>query len=255
MVAAGIGANVGLELYVISEGRYRPQDFPEATIDFSKLTWDPYANSSNYAQLATEALAAAGGRGWLTEFAQMVEMDPQYGSVFRGRYLSACVPKMSFTTVPCAPAFDASAGDAGDASNDDAGGDDAGGTGPGTSDAGSCGTSLSSSCDDVDVAIQGMYASDVWVTRLRAFFPASALGAGDLRLTAANQVAETNLHVAASYTDPKYSPCGNGASGSSGNGCACETTPDSADHFGWGCVAGAAVLMLGSRVRRRVRVR
>ena len=48
MVAAGVGANVGIQLYVISEGRYHPQNFPDATIDFSQLAWDPSQQRSNY---------------------------------------------------------------------------------------------------------------------------------------------------------------------------------------------------------------
>jgi hypothetical protein len=40
MIAAGVGARVGLTLYVISEGRYHPQNFPDAVIDYTRLTWD-----------------------------------------------------------------------------------------------------------------------------------------------------------------------------------------------------------------------
>ncbi len=67
MVAAGVGANVGIELFVLSEGRYHPQNFPDATIDFTQLEWDPNAGRSNYEELAAAALAASGGTGWLTE--------------------------------------------------------------------------------------------------------------------------------------------------------------------------------------------
>jgi len=31
MVAAGVGANAALELYVLSQGRYHPQNFPDVT--------------------------------------------------------------------------------------------------------------------------------------------------------------------------------------------------------------------------------
>ncbi len=39
MVAAGVGARVGLTLYVISEGRFEPQNFPHALIDDAQITW------------------------------------------------------------------------------------------------------------------------------------------------------------------------------------------------------------------------
>ena len=44
MVAAGIGAHVGITLFVVSEGRYHPQNFPDAVMDFTALTWDPIAS-------------------------------------------------------------------------------------------------------------------------------------------------------------------------------------------------------------------
>jgi hypothetical protein len=49
MVAAGIGANVAITLYVISEGRYRPSNFPEGQIDDTKLLWDTATSRSRTA--------------------------------------------------------------------------------------------------------------------------------------------------------------------------------------------------------------
>ncbi len=60
MVAAGVGANVAIELYVLSGGRYAPQNFPQASIDFSQLAWDPYQNDSNFSTLTQQALASRG---------------------------------------------------------------------------------------------------------------------------------------------------------------------------------------------------
>ncbi|NOU28130.1 MAG: DUF2330 domain-containing protein, partial [Polyangiaceae bacterium] len=72
MVAAGVGAYVGLTLYVLAEGRYHPQNFPDATIDFKKLVWDYGTNSSNYQALSLDAMAQNNGRSWLTEYANLV---------------------------------------------------------------------------------------------------------------------------------------------------------------------------------------
>src|SRR6202044_2378747 len=74
MVAAGVGANVGIELYVLSEGIYQAQNFPASTIDFTKLAWDPVNNVSNYPPLPPAAPAQNGGRGWLTETAGPVAL-------------------------------------------------------------------------------------------------------------------------------------------------------------------------------------
>lgn len=75
MVAAGVGARVGITLYVIGEGRYHPQNFPDAQVDWeSELTWSRSSNRSNYQDLAAEAMAQSGGRAWLTEFAGRVDV-------------------------------------------------------------------------------------------------------------------------------------------------------------------------------------
>jgi len=67
MVAAGVGAKVGITLYVIGEGRYRPQNFPEARLDDDLLTWDRQQNRSNYEELSQAAMGTNGGHSWITE--------------------------------------------------------------------------------------------------------------------------------------------------------------------------------------------
>jgi hypothetical protein len=57
MISAGAGAHVSITLWVISEGRYEPQNFPMATVDFSKLVYDVGKERSNYAELRAAALA------------------------------------------------------------------------------------------------------------------------------------------------------------------------------------------------------
>jgi hypothetical protein len=83
MVAAGIGARVGLTLYVISEGRWQPQNFPHATVDRERVRWDRFQNKSNYDALTVELMAEHEGRTWAIEYAQRPELftpyDPRYG--------------------------------------------------------------------------------------------------------------------------------------------------------------------------------
>jgi hypothetical protein len=102
MVAAGVGAHVGLELYVLSEGRYHPANFPDATIDFTQLAWDPNTSRSNYTELMQQALATGDGTGWLTESSQLANMfnfsGPNPGLAFA--YQSTCQTQVFIPTCP-----------------------------------------------------------------------------------------------------------------------------------------------------------
>ncbi|MCC6997259.1 MAG: DUF2330 domain-containing protein [Deltaproteobacteria bacterium] len=69
MVAVGAASAVKITLWVISEQRTHAMNFPDALIDFSKLTWDSSKNASNYSALFNDAVARAGGRGFVTEAA------------------------------------------------------------------------------------------------------------------------------------------------------------------------------------------
>jgi len=243
MVAAGVGANVGLTLFVISEGRYRPQNFPEVTIDDTKLVWKTAEGRSNYQELSLATMAGApGGRGWLVEYANRPTLfgygngsaglgGQVYGGLYDA-YYSQCVgtPYDPAATPPSTDVLDAGveepvdAGADPDASLDDDGGPadaatDAPSSGETYGDAGSssgetssggastngCAESACCAFDDLELAIQGMNKSDVWVTRLRANLPVAALNE-DLRLEAhPEQQVVSNFHYARSESPPTAS--------------------------------------------------
>jgi hypothetical protein len=69
MVAAGVGPKVGITLYVISEGKYQPQNFPHVVIPDERLRWDRYQNKSNYETLSQDLMAQAEGKTWIVEYA------------------------------------------------------------------------------------------------------------------------------------------------------------------------------------------
>ena len=239
MVAAGIGSHVGLTLYVVSEGRYHTENFPDAVIDFKMLAWDPVESHSNFAQLTEAAMSAYDGRGWITEYAGQPDVT---NGGFGGNgvnpslsqaYLSLCQPTYP-TPVTC-----------------DAGGPpppvDAGGSSDAASDASASDASDAALqacpppqkpalCDDLTIALDGLHSRDVWVTRLRAHLPANALAIGDLRLGPTTlQESVTNLHHTDAYVDPTYDPCPKSSQSSpaptpshSESGCACTAT--GADH-------------------------
>jgi len=236
MVAAGIGSSVGLELYVISEGRYETTSFPAKTIDPTTVQWDPNQLRSNY----TEKFAAAVADGsWVTEYSgKLANLSTTYKSVCVGQPL---VP----VPVPCDQGDAGDAGDdattttiddAGDAGPDaddaatpddaapidddaqtDAGADDASATADDAqSDAAPDADAGSGSCvkyvsacslfDDYDTATVGLTPYDVWVTRLRTSLPATlltkdlTLGAAKYQTPISNQIKTTTYTVA-------YDPC------------------------------------------------
>ncbi|MCA9584997.1 MAG: DUF2330 domain-containing protein, partial [Myxococcales bacterium] len=78
MVAAGVGAKVGLTLWVLGEGRYRTQNYPEGAIDYDKLVWDGRVGRSNLSSLQLEALSSSDGRAWITEAA--IKLDLRVGA-------------------------------------------------------------------------------------------------------------------------------------------------------------------------------
>ena len=67
MAAVGTGATVGITIWVVSDGRYEPQNFPFFHIEDSALVWDFGANLSNYTTLRAQNEAALGGKGWEME--------------------------------------------------------------------------------------------------------------------------------------------------------------------------------------------
>jgi MYXO-CTERM domain-containing protein len=286
MVAAGVGANVAIELWVLSEGRYHPQNFPDAAVDFSKLAWDPVQQVSNYRQLEADALAANGGRGWVTESAGPANLyasnnlnpgiEPTYQATCRPLDLPPAPgcgtsPGSSAEAGPDAPA-PVEAGEGGDAQSGDAATSDAGtltsdagsstdsgvttdaGTTPPPDDAGTC-QSVVVPCDDLDLALTGMAPGSLWVTRLRANLAMAALSADLILEATPQQDTVTNIHSTSIYTDPSYQPsCPSyGATASNGNlGCGCHTDDSPHAHYE-DVIAGALLLAAGLGMARRRR--
>jgi hypothetical protein len=283
MVAAGVGAKVGLTLWVISEGRYHPQNFPDGIIDEALLTWDAALAKSNLADLQSAALASNGGRSWITEAAIRASSPPRPeglvlpNPVLSDVYRSACATRPSRTVKctedelppPDGTPDDQELPDAGvDASSDDAGLDGSSDASTDASldasapfDAGAKGcTKIVSGCDgfdDYDVAMRGIGSGDAWITRLRADLPVGALST-DLKIEAAPSQDEINpQHHTEKFNDPSFDPCaGRGgssnASDDGGDGCACRTVPLKTRAGTWFLILGTAIV--ASRIIRQRRV-
>jgi hypothetical protein len=91
--------------------------------------------------------------------------------------------------------------------------------------------------DDLETAVFGMHRNDVWLTRLRAELPVTALAA-DLRLEAhPSQTTVSNVHSA------KTSPAGGGA----------RIAPRKPSPLGTGVIVVGGVLLVARMLRRRRR--
>jgi Uncharacterized protein conserved in bacteria (DUF2330) len=268
MVAAGVGQNVGLTLYVLGEGRYEAQNFPNAVLDETKLVWDYAQSRSNYQDLVTGLMAQAGGRTWVTESSKSPTVFST--GAFSGggplltssgnpgladAYFAGCgayVPPYTFNDLDGSADGSSEAGDdaatdapsdapvdaPSDGPGDAATGADAGDGGHPQPDGGAC---IGACCDfdDLNVAMTGLHSSDVVLTRLRAYLPVDALKVGDLRLVAsADQGNVSNVHTANAPSTP-----------TTGAGLA----PTRPSKVGTVVTIGAAFFALASMLRRRRR--
>jgi hypothetical protein len=67
MAAIGTGVTVGITIWVVSDGRYEPQNFPFFHIEDADLVWDWSTSSSNYTTLRAQNEAASSNRAWEME--------------------------------------------------------------------------------------------------------------------------------------------------------------------------------------------
>jgi hypothetical protein len=263
MVAAGVGANVGITLYVIGDGRYQAQSFPNGVVQDSQLVWLHAQAQSNYESVAEQIMRGAGGRTWLTEFSQPVDLagspaqssadgyqcaaaaggSTGAGGVGATTFNSLSLPDLYYAQCLCLTACP----ELPDASDDAAGL---------SSPDGGCDTCAG--FDDLSVALTGLDPSSTWLTRMRAILPASALTAGDLVLEAASsQTAVSNQYTVKTYDDPTYDPCqaANGAGGGGGSGGGCAAAEDRPDSSGRTLVVLSLAFLAASWLRRRIRSR
>lgn len=253
MVAAGIGAKVGVLLYVIGEGRYEAANYPNVTADLANgLTWDYAQNRSNYTELVTAAMATGDGRGWFTEFADLA-FNQRVNRFSGGFGPSSGLPSLESAYASGIPSgcankpFDAGTGfDSGPPANDASsdGGSDAD-PGDAATDGGAQDASLppapNNDCtfDDITVATTGMNRQDVWISRLRANLPATVLSV-DLKLQAsASQTKLDGIYQAKAAPEPDH-----------GDGC---TTAQNSGNDSTVVTVGLGALGLSILLRRRRR--
>ncbi len=179
MVAAGVGTDVGITLWVLAEGRYQPTNFPSFTIPRDKIVWDFATNTSNYADLEKAGFASTMNKGWLVE-----DTGPLAEQEISG------------------PILDTAMLDPMDSGYADSMGNNA----PQNAQA------------DLDVLFAGIDPASFTYTRLFAQLPAAAL-ATDLQVGASGDQSTITPDIqATAYKNPFPCPCMGGAGGAGATG-------------------------------------
>jgi hypothetical protein len=225
MVAAGTGAFTEITLFVLGEGRYTAQGFPEVSILQDMLSWDFATSSSNFSVLRKTALSLREGNAFYVPFAEK-------GALFREIHNVVADQPMRFSTgngwtfgtiaetyaeqafldgdtssTLCTERFDAFAADKRRvvlrpcSPDDDCAVDAA--TEIDARDL-MCDAPVGSDVplDDLAQALVGMHPADVWVTRLEANLPRSALANDLVLVPSVEQEPEKSTIQAATGTNP-----------------------------------------------------
>jgi Uncharacterized protein conserved in bacteria (DUF2330) len=239
MVAIGTGANVALTLFLISEGRWEAQNFKNVEVPANLIAWDFKDSSSNYSSLREKVLAENDGATWLTTFAfqgaLLGQLQGLSGFSFGPRTYGS--PGSGSISDTIASAYVRQALSDGQLANEECtaqlanigasglmvtnpcpldkpfGDPSCGNVGANEIDARSlvCGLMDPEPIDDVAVALNGLHPKDVWLTRIEANLPQSALGQDLVVQPAKEQTALDNLKFAGVAKNPEV-VCGTGAS-------------------------------------------
>ncbi|MBK8259342.1 MAG: DUF2330 domain-containing protein [Polyangiaceae bacterium] len=213
MLAVGAAEKVAINLFVLTEGTVQVDGYANTQIAADDVVWDWESDSSNYVALREEALSENGGATFLTSYARgdslfkAVSIETPDGSSGRNaiaaEYLlkaekageaSNCNLDAIFANViPGSASEGYTVVDLCDADGNCAM--------PGPSELDSrvftCGDA-----DDLSVALIGMHPRDVWVTRLEAELPKSALDKDLILMPVPAKTIEAELFVQSSTGDP-----------------------------------------------------
>jgi hypothetical protein len=102
MVAAGTGPQVAITLFIVGEGRWEAQNFPNGQVEPDNLTWDFGTQSSDYDTQRQALMAQNGGTTWNNAFAHQgsllsqdfingrgtsIQVGGQFASTFADAYV------------------------------------------------------------------------------------------------------------------------------------------------------------------------
>ncbi len=227
MAAVGTGATVGITIWVVSDGRYEPSNFPFFHIDDSALIWDFKTNLSNYTTLRAQNEATLGGKGWEIESSlnlnqQLITSVILSGGQYYGSGVGGGFPQ-------AAPA---------DATQDylPVGSPDAGG------DAAAYQSAEDVRTADIAALFMGIPGTNVRVTRMRSDISHAAM-TKDFVLQASSDQSEVsnvrNVTQSVNLVCPVYSGCQPGSGASSGTPGAGNASSSGGSSAGNGSSSGA----------------
>jgi hypothetical protein len=242
MVAIGTGANVALTLFLIGEGRWEANNFENVVAPTNLLAWDFKDSSSNYGEIRQKLLTQNDGATWLTSFAfqgALLRQLPAFTGFMGSGFRTYSAPGAGIFSDTIASAYIRQGISNGEATDDTCISSMANiapsgqmVTNPCPLDKPfndpSCGVVKSGEIDarilicgslepmeprldDVAVALNGLHANDVWITRIEADLPRSALK-GDLIVQAASDQATVDNIKQAVIAKNVEVFCGSGGS-------------------------------------------
>jgi hypothetical protein len=272
MASIGTGATVGITIWVVSDGRYQPQNFPFFHIEDSALIWDFSTSSSNYTTLRAENEAALSGKGWEIESAISVNEQLISNVILSGgQYYGG-------GGVYGGPTSDAGedylpVGTPDDGGTDDGGAAEDGGAGD---DAGAYESADQVRDDDIAALFAGMAGPNVTVTRMRSDISHAAMTTDFVLQASPDQSELSNVRQVTQQINqqcPIYSNCqviGTGSPGlaapisgtssvgaapASGGGCVTSSQANGAPGGRFAILAGLFGLVAARAVRARKRNR
>ncbi len=253
MAAIGTGATVGITIWVVSEGRYEPQNFPFFHIDDKDLVWDFGTSSSNYTALRAQHATDSQNKGWEMEASLELNQTLIAGVINSGgRYYGGPNGGGGGGVAPPSDAnqdylpITTSVPDAG-------------------ADSGTTESADQVRADDIKTLFAGMTGSNVRITRMRSDIAHAAMTTDFVLRASADQSEMSNIRVVtntANATCPVYDGCqvigsapanadGSPAGGPTGSsGCAATSSTSTAD-LKYAGLVGILGLAAMTFVRRR----
>jgi hypothetical protein len=233
MVAAGTGPTVGITLWVLSEGRYEPQNFGSFIVSEKDVTWDWAQSKSDYVEVRAAKTAAGAGKVWEIE-SSMALFKETVQSIVKGQ----SVPGQDYDTER----------------------DDQGNV---------IKTSAQVRDEDLATLFHGIETTTARVTRMRADLVHAALDQ-DLQMTAsADQTELSNVRQLTREKNqpqcPVYDGCqyvgtaprdeaiARSTPGPSSSGSSCALPPPGKDTTFMAASLGLAAVAIGQGIRRRRR--
>jgi hypothetical protein len=234
MASIGTGATVGITIWVVSDGRYEPQNFPFFHIEDTDLVWDWSTSSSNYAALRTTNETRLGGKGWEIESSITLNQQLITSVILSGGQYSSSGGIPTANPSLAAPS---------DPTQDylPAGDPDAG------ADAGSYQSAEDVRAADIATLFVGLQGPNVRVTRIRSDIAHAAMTQDFLLQASADQSELSNVRTvtkSANLNCPTYQPC---------SVVGCTASAPSPPRGGWVAGFGALAGMVGliaARVHR-----